>query len=313
MKLQQLRYVREIVRQGLSISEAAHALHTSQPGISKQVKMLEEELGADIFVRNRNRVIEITPAGKAMLAIAQRMLDDAENLKRLGRDFSSDHSGSLSVLTTHTQARYALPRVVKRFVARYPAVRLSLRQGTPSQIWQLVADGEADIAIASEPREPLPGLVMLKCYELPRIALMPARHPLLRRKRLTLEALAGYPIITYDDEFIGRTKVRRAFEAAGLAPNLVLSAIDSDVIKAYVELELGIAIVARMAFDPRRDRDLRAADLSHLFESNTVYLGFRRTTYLRRYALDFIEMFAPHLDRNTVEMAVDPAVRKSAG
>lgn len=312
MKLQQLRYVCEVARQGLSISAAAQTLHTSQPGISKQVRLLEEELGVDIFVRKRNRVIEISPAGNAMLAVARRMLDDAENLRRLGQDFSSEHSGSLTVLTTHTQARYALPGVVKRFVARYPAVRLGLRQGTPNQIWQAVARGDADIAIASEPQEPFAELVMLKCYELPRIVLTPPRHPLLRHKRLTLEALAEYPIITYDDEFIGRSKVYRAFEARGLAPNLVLSAIDSDVIKAYVELGLGIAIVAKMAFDPRRDRNLRAIDAAYLFESNTVYLGFRRNNYLRHHALDFIEMLVPHLNRKAVQAAIDADASRPA-
>jgi LysR family transcriptional regulator, cys regulon transcriptional activator len=310
MKLQQLRYVREVARQGLSISDAAQTLHTSQPGISKQIRMLEDELGVDIFMRNRNRVIEITPAGKAMLPVAQRMLDDAENLKRLGQEFRQERSGSLTVLTTHTQARYTLPQVVKRFVARYPGIRLGLRQGTPNQIWQLVANGEADFAIASEPKEALPELVMLKCYELPRIALTPPRHPLLRRKRLTLEALAGYPIITYDDEFVGHSKVHRAFAAQGLTPNLVLNAIDTDVIKAYVELGLGVAIVAKMAFDARRDRNLRAIDASHLFESNTVYLGFRRNNYLRRYALGFIEMLVPQLNRKVVQSAIDAAIAR---
>jgi LysR family cys regulon transcriptional activator len=311
MKLQQLRYVREVARQGLSISDAAAALHTSQPGISKQIRLLEEELGVGIFLRNRNRLIEVTPAGKAMLAIAQRMLDDAENLKRLGQDFSHDREGSLTVLTTHTQARYTLPRVVKRFVARYPKVKLGLRQGTPSQIWQTVADGEADIAIASEPRDPSPELVLLKCYDLPRIVLMRPRHPLLKQGRLTLEALARHPLITYDDEFIGHSKVQRAFAAQGLAPNLVLNAIDTDVIKAYVELDLGMAIVAKMAFDPQRDRNLRAMDASHLFESNTVYLGFRRDSYLRRYALEFIEMLVPQLSPKAVQSAIAAAIARS--
>lgn len=305
MKLQQLRYFREIVRQGLSISDAAQALHTSQPGISKQIRLLEEELGGAIFVRNRNRVMEITPAGQAMLAVVHRMLDDSENLKRIGKDFSNEHSGSLTVITTHTQARYALPKVIKRFVARYPAVRLGLRQGTPSQIWQTVENGGADIAIASEPREAHPALLMLKCYDLPRVVLTPPRHPLLKLERLTLAAVAQYPIITYDEEFIGHSKVRRAFAARGLAPHLVLNAMDTDVIKAYVELGLGIAIVARMAFDPRRDRNIRAIDAAHLFEFNTVYVGFRRNNYLRRYALDFIEMLAPHLNRKIVQSAID--------
>lgn len=309
MKLQQLRYLHEVARQGLSISEAAQVLHTSQPGISKQIRLLEEELGVDIFVRSRNRMIEITPAGQAILAVAQRMLGDAENLKRLGQDFSSEHSGSLTVATTHTQARHALPEVVKRFVTRYPAVRLNLRQGTPNQIWQLVEDGMADLAIASEPKERKPSIAMLNCYELSRVVITPPGHPLLRHKRLTLESLARYPIITYDDEFIGSSKVRDAFAASGLAPNLVLSAIDSDVMKAYVELGLGIAIMAKMAFDPRRDRNLRMIDARHLIESNTIYLGFRRSTYLRRYTFDFIEMLVPHLTRRIVQAAIDGSAK----
>ncbi len=307
MKLQQLRYFCEVARQGLSISKAAAALHTSQPGVSKQLRLLEEELGLPMFTRNRNRVSELSPAGKALLAVAQRMLDDAETLKRLAQDFGSEKSGSLTVLTTHTQARYALPAVVKRFTAEYPDVRLNVRQGTPGQIWQAVAAGEADLAIASEPRAPLPDLLMLRCYELPRIVLTPAGHPLLRAKPLTLEAIARYPIITYDEEFIGHSKVQRAFDARRLKPHLVLNAIDTDVIKAYVEHGLGVAIVAKMAYDAKRDRSLRALDASRLFESNTVYLGFRRNNYLRRYALDFVEMLVPHLHRKVVQSAIDAA------
>jgi LysR family cys regulon transcriptional activator len=303
MQLQQLRFIREIVRQDLSISEAAAALHTSQPGISKQVRLLEEELGVVIFARNRNRLTGITPAGREILALAGRMLEDAENLRHVGKEHAREDAGALTVATTHTQARYALPPILKRFMARYPAVRLGVRQGTPSQIWQLLADGEADIAIASEPKVPPADIVMHKCFELPRIVLTLPRHPLLGLKRLTLEALARYPLITYDDEFIGRSRVHRAFSARGLTPNLVLSATDSDVMKAYVELGLGVAIVASMAFDRRRDRGLRDIDASHLFDSNTVYLGFRRASYLRGYALSFIGMVAPHQNAGMLQAA----------
>lgn len=305
MKLQQLRYVHEVAQQGLSISEAADKLHTSQPGISKQIRLLEEELGVDIFVRSRNRMIEVTPAGKAILTVAARMLRDAENLKRLGEDFSNDSSGSLTVVTTHTQARYALPKVVKRFMSRYPKVRLNLRQGAPDQIWRLVDGGFADIAIASEPKERHPSIAMLSCYDLPRIVVTPRRHPLLRRKPLTLKALAEYPIITYDDEFIGNSKLLRAFSSHGLTPNLVLNAIDPEVMKAYVELGLGVAIIAKMAFDPRRDRGLSMIDASHLLDSNTIYIGFHRNNYLRRFALDFIEMLVPRLTADVVRAAID--------
>jgi LysR family cys regulon transcriptional activator len=314
MRLQQLRYIHEIVRNGLSISEAAAVLHTSQPGISKQVRLLEDELGVVIFARNRNRLTEVTPAGLEILALAQRMLENAESLRRVGKEHGREDRGTLTVATTHTQARYALPRVIKRFIARYPDVRLSVRQGTPSEIWDLVANGDVDIAIASEPGAPVPDLAMYKCYDLPRIVLTLPRHPLLKTRHLTLDALVCYPLITYDDKFIGRSKVHRAFGARGLTPNLVLSATDSDVIKAYVELGLGVAIVANMAFDARRDRNLRAIDASHLFDSNTVYLGFRRGSYLRGYALDFIEMAVPHLNRKTLLAAAGgPTVSALAG
>ncbi len=305
MKLQQLRYAREIARHNLSISDAAHALHTSQPGVSKQIRLLEDELGVEIFVRKRNRVVEIPAVGQAMLAVAHRLLDDADILKRLGRDFASEESGSLTVVTTHTQARYTLPGVIKRFLERYPAVRLNVRQGTPNQMWQLVENGEADIALASEPSTVHPQLLMLKCYDLQRVVLMPPRHALLKNRRLTLAALAKYPIITYDQNFIGYSKLQRAFESSGLTPNLMLSASDTDVIKTYVELGLGIAIVADMAFDAKRDRNLRAIPAGHLFDANTVYLGFRRNSYLRRYAFDFIEMLVPHLTRKVVQGAID--------
>jgi LysR family cys regulon transcriptional activator len=305
MTLQQLRYIREIARHGLSISDAAAVLHTSQPGISKQVRRLEEELGIVIFARSRNRLVEVTQPGKEVLAVAARMLDDAENLRRIGREHGNDARGALTVATTHTQARYALPKVIQRFMARYPRVRLNVRQDSPGQIWQLVAAGDADIAIASEPRDAVAGVLMLKCHELPRVVLTLPRHPLLKLRRVTLDDLVRYPLITYDDEFIGRSRVHRAFEARGLAPNLVLSATDSDVMKAYVELGLGIAIVANMAFDARRDRNLRAIRAGHLFEANSVYLGFRRASYLRGYALDFMEMFAPKLNRRAVRAALD--------
>jgi len=304
MKLQQLRYLCEVANQGLNLSKAAEILHTSQPGISKQIRLLENELGVDIFVRNGKRVVETTPPGRAILEIAERMLRDAKNLKQVGQEFANEASGSLSIATTHTQARYALPSAIKHFTARYPKVRLVLRQGNPTQIAELVTSGVADIAIATEAIELFSELVMLPCYQWNRCVIVPSRHPLLKLKELTLEAIAEHPIITYDFAFTGRSKINQAFDAKGLVPNVVLTAIDADVIKTYVELGLGIGILAQMAFEPSRDRHLRAIDAGHLFEPSTTRIGISRNSYLRKYVYDFIEMFAPHLDRATVAAAM---------
>lgn len=304
MRLQQLECLCEIVKRDFSVSGAAEALRSSQPAVSRQLRALERELGVDIFVRKHKRLIGITPPGRGIIATARRMLADAENMGKIAREFSAENAGALTVATTHTQARYALPNVIKRFTERYPGVRLTLRQGNPAEITQLVQSGAAELCIGSEPPDTLQEILSMPCYELQRIALVPRRHPLLREKRPTLETLARHPIITYDYTFVGRAKLIRAFEARGLAPNIVLSAIDTDVIKTYVECGLGIAIVAKMAFDPRRDRNLRAVDVSHLFESNMICVSLRRNAYLRGYVFDFIEMFAPHLKRAVVEKAL---------
>ena len=303
MKLQQLRYLVAVAR-NLNISEAADALYTSQPGISKQIRLLEEELGVEVFTRNGKRIVSITEPGKHVLTIANRMLQDMDNLKRVGEEFSSESSGSLTIATTHTQARYALPQVIQRFIERYPKVLLKLKQGSPSQIAELVASGEADLAIATEALEQYEDLILLPCYQWNRSIITPPDHPLLKARPLTLERIAKYPLITYDFAFTGRSEVSRAFETRGLKPKLVLTAIDADVIKTYVELGLGIGIVAKMAFDSERDRNLRALDANHLFESSTARIALRRGDYLRGYVYDFIELFAPHLTRKTVEKAM---------
>jgi len=304
MKLQQLRYICEVARNNLNLSNAAEALFTSQPGISKQIRGLEEELGVDIFVRHGKRVVAVTEPGKAILEIAQRMLKDVENLRQVGEEFTEEDHGHLTIATTHTQARYALPQVIQRFTKRYPGVRLSLRQGSPTQISELVTSGEADIAIATEAIALYEDLVMLPCYEWNRCVLVPPGHPLLKAKKLTLEAMASFPIITYDFAFTGRTRMNQAFADKGLTPNVVLTAIDADVIKTYVELGLGIGIVAMMAYDPKRDTHLRAMDASHLFEPSTTRIGIRKNSYLRGYTYEFIEMFAPHLTRKVVDDAM---------
>jgi LysR family cys regulon transcriptional activator len=304
MKLQQLRYICEVARHNLNLSNAAEALFTSQPGISKQVRSLEEELGVDIFVRHGKRVVAVTEPGKAILEIAQRMLKDVENLRQVGEEFTEEDKGHLTIATTHTQARYALPQVIQRFTKRYPGVRLSLRQGSPTQISELVTSGEADIAIATEAIALYEDLVMLPCYEWNRCVLVPPGHPLLKAKKLTLEAIARFPIITYDFAFTGRSRMNQAFADKSLTPNVVLTAIDADVIKTYVELGLGIGIVAMMAYDPKRDTHLRAMDASHLFERSTTRIGIRKNSYLRGYTYEFIEMFAPHLTRKVVDAAM---------
>lgn len=301
MKLQQLRYLSEVARRGLNLSEAAEVLHTSQPGISKQIRLLEEELGVRILVRHGKRVIDVTEPGKLILAIAERMLKDAENLKQVGREFSSEDTGALTIATTHTQARYALPQVVSRFSQRYPRVRLSLRQGSPQNIAELVRSGEADIAIVTEAIEVYDGLVLLPCSQWNRCVITPLKHPLLKDRQLTLEAIARYPIVTYDFAFTGDSPIKRAFDNRGITPNVVLTAIDADVIKAYVESGLGIGILAKMAFDPARDLGLRLIDASHLFEPSMTRIGLRPNNYLRGYVYDFIELFAPHLTRAVVD------------
>ncbi|CAM5334764.1 HTH-type transcriptional regulator CysB [Thauera mechernichensis] len=304
MNIQQLRYIQEVARRGLNVSDAADALFTSQPGVSKQIRLLESELGIEIFVRHGKRLVDITEPGRAVLAIAERVLHDLGNLQQVGEEFANEASGSLSIATTHTQARYVLPRVVRDFMQRYPQVRLSLHQGNPRQVCEMVLDGTADIAIATEAIADYDDLVMLPCYQWNRCVVATPRHPILRESPLTLEAIARYPIITYDDAFTGRSHINKAFLGRGLKPNVVLTAIDSDVIKKYVELDLGVGILARMAYDPEEDRKLGMADASHLFESSTTRIGLRRRAWLRAYVYAFIEGFAPHLTRRMVETAV---------
>ncbi len=304
MNLQQLRYLNEIVRRKLKISDAATALYTSQPGISKQIKLLEEELGIDVFVRNGKRIVAISEPGKAVLAIAQRMLHDMENLKQVGKEFHAQGSGHLTIATTHTQARYALPDVVQQFIQHYPDVKLGLHQGNPTQIAEQVLSGEADIGIATESLSLYDNLVTLPCYEWNHCVITPLHHPLLKEKKLTLAKIAQYPIVTYDFAFSGRGKINAAFAAAGIEPNIALTAIDADVIKTYVELGLGIGILARMAFIPQRDTHLCMLDAAHLFKPNITKVAIRKNEYLRSYTYDFIALFAPHLTREVVANAM---------
>ena len=304
MKLQQLRYLTEVARRGLNVSETAEALHTSQPGVSKQIRALEDELGVQVFARHGKRLVSVTEPGKAVIAIAERILAEAQNLRRAGEEYANDQAGTLTIAATHTQARYSLPKAVAAFKRRYPKVELVIHQGNPTQICDQVLAGEADMAVATEMIGLYPELVSLPVYQWNRCVVVPPRHPLLKSGPLTLEELSRYPIVTYDFAFANRSLVQKAFENRGLAPHVVLSAQDSDVIKTYVELGLGVGILAKMAFNEKRDRPLRAIDASHLFESSTTRLGVKRGAYLRRYAYEFIELFAPQLPRNVVERAV---------
>jgi len=303
MKLQQLRCLIEVARRDLNVSEAAEALHTSQPGVSKQIRALEDELGIQVFVRHGKRLVSVTEPGKAVIAIAERILSEAQNLRRAGEEYANDQLGTLTIAATHTQARYALPKAVAAFKRKYPKVELLLHQGNPTQICEQVVAGEADMAVATEMISLYPELVSLPVYQWNRCVVVPPKHPLLKGP-LTLENLAEHPIVTYDFAFANRSLIQKAFDAKGLKPHVVLSAQDSDVIKTYVELGLGVGILAKMAFDPKRDLNLRAIDASHLFESSTTRLGIKRGAYLRRYAYEFIELFAPQLSRAVVERSV---------
>lgn len=305
MKLQQLRYLVEVSRCGLNVSEAAEVLYTSQPGVSKQIKLLEDELGVVVFERSGKRLTAITEPGKRVLEIAGRILREVANIKRVSEEYAGGDTGSLVIATTHTQARYALPAVVKQFVERHPDVRLSMHQGSPRQIAEWTLKGEADIAIATEALDQYPQLVMLPCYQWGHSVVAPDGHPILSASNITLAELAQWPLITYDPAFAGRSRINKAFERAQLTPNIVLAAIDADVIKTYVSLGLGLGIIASMAYDPVRDQGLQARDVSQFFGLNTTRIGLRRGTYLRRFEYDFIELFASHLSKRAVDMAME--------
>ncbi len=303
MKLQQLRYIWEVMQHDLNVSATAESLYTSQPGISKQIRMLEQELDVQIFRRSGKHLAEVTPAGRAIIEVAGRILEQSENIRTIAREFKDEKKGDLSIATTHTQARYVLPPVIKAFIQRYPEVTLHMHQGTPIQISELAARGTVDFAIATEALELFDNLVMMPCYHWNRSVIMPHGHPLAGEKELTLKSLARYPIVTYVFGFTGRSQLDQAFNAAGLKVNLVFTAADADVIKTYVRLGLGVGIVASMAHDPKVDHDLIALDASHLFEHSTTKIGFRRGTYLRGFMYDFMELFAGHLRREIVDEA----------
>jgi LysR family cys regulon transcriptional activator len=301
MNLHQLRFVREAVRQNFNLTEAAKALFTSQPGVSKAIIELEEELGIDIFARHGKRIRGLTEPGRAVLRSVELIMQEVEGLKRIGKEFAAQDSGSFTIATTHTQARYALPKVVQAFTQKYPKVRLSLLQGNPKQIAEMVLKDQADLAIATEAIADIDGLITLPCYQWEHVLVLPPEHPLLKEKPLTLEQIAGYPLITYDSAFTGRAKIDHAFSIRGLKPDILLEAIDADVIKTYVELGMGIGIIAGMAFDEERDRGLRAISVGHLFGSNVSRAAIKQGAYLRSYVYSFIELLTPTLNRRLIE------------
>ncbi|MCV6638737.1 HTH-type transcriptional regulator CysB [Candidatus Albibeggiatoa sp. nov. NOAA] len=314
MKLQQLRYVWEVAQQNLNVSAAAEALYTSQPGVSRQIRALEEELKIQIFARSGKQLTHITPAGVEILRYIGRVLEESNNIRHTAQQYSDPQRGSLSIATTHTQARYALPPVITNFIHRYPNVTLHMHQGTPLQIAEQAAKSEVDFAIATEAMELFEDLVMLPCYRWNRCIVVPQNHPLQALDHLTLEAVANYPIVTYVFGFTGRSKLDEAFQQAGLNPNVVFTATDADVIKTYVRLGLGIGIIAKMAYDKQIDRDLCSLDASHLFASNITKIGLCRNIFIREYMYDFIEAFASHLDREQVDLAMqapNPTAREA--
>jgi LysR family cys regulon transcriptional activator len=304
MKLHQLRYLAAVVQNGLNITTAAGKLHTSQPGVSKQLRLLEEELGFPLFERDGRNLTAVTPAGREVVDRALKILEEAQNIRRLSADLKDDQVGSLSIGTTHTQARYVLPPVVRAFRERYPEVDLHLHQGSTEQIAELAKLDRVDFAIATGGDELFPGLVMLPCYQWRRVVVVPKGHPLARERTLTLNALARYPVVTYTFSFSGRSSLPALFESAGLKLKVALTASDSDVIKTYVRLGLGVGIVASMAVDPGLDGDLVTLDASALFSPHLTWIGFRRGRLLRGYMYEFMKLFAPHLNKRLVDQAV---------
>ncbi|EOD79245.1 Cys regulon transcriptional activator CysB [Grimontia indica] len=301
MKLQQLKYIVEVVNHDLNVSSTAESLYTSQPGISKQIRSLEDELGVQIFGRSGKHLTKLTPAGSQIVEIARDILSRVDSIKSVAQEYTNPERGQLNIATTHTQARYALPDVISRFVKRYPKVSLHMHQGAPSQIADFVLKGASDFAIATEASHLYEDLLMLPCYHWTRSLIVRKDHPLAQRSSISIYDIAQYPLVTYVFGFTGRSSLDTAFNKAKLKPNIVFTATDADVIKTYVRLGVGIGVMARMAYDNELDRDLVAIDASHIFDASTTRIGFRRGTVLRSYMYDFIESFAPHLTRETIE------------
>ncbi|TCV99899.1 HTH-type transcriptional regulator CysB [Biostraticola tofi] len=304
MKLQQLRYIVEVVNHNLNVSSTAEGLYTSQPGISKQVRMLEDELGVQIFARSGKHLTQVTPAGQEIIRIAREVLSKVDAIKAVAGEHTYPDKGSLYVATTHTQARYALPEVIKGFIERYPRVSLHMHQGSPTQIAEAVSKGVADFAIATEALHLYDDLVMLPCYHWNRTIVVLPNHPLAGKSQVSIEELATYPLVTYTFGFTGRSELDTAFNRAGLTPRIVFTATDADVIKTYVRMGLGVGVIANMAVSSEADPDLVKINADPMFALSTTKIGFRRSTFLRSYMYDFIQRFAPHLTRDVVDTAI---------
>ncbi|PHM60290.1 HTH-type transcriptional regulator CysB [Xenorhabdus ishibashii] len=304
MKLQQLRYIVEVVNHNLNVSSTAEGLYTSQPGISKQVRMLEDELGIQIFARSGKHLTHVTPAGEEIVRISREVLSKIDSIRSVASEHTYPDRGSLYIATTHTQARYALPPVIKGFIERYPNVSLHMHQGSPTQIAEEVCKGNSDFAIATEALHLYSDLIMLPCYHWNRSVVVTKDHPLANRQNVTIEELAEYPIVTYTFGFTGRSELDVAFDRVGLKPKIVFTATDADVIKTYVRLGLGVGVIASMAIEPVQDSDLVRIDMRDQFGYSTTKIGFRRSSFLRSYMYDFIWRFAPHLTRDVVDKAI---------
>ncbi|WP_261815516.1 HTH-type transcriptional regulator CysB [Vibrio gallicus] len=304
MKLQQLKYIVEVVNHNLNVSATAESLYTSQPGISKQVRLLEDELGIQVFERSGKHLTQVTPAGDEIIKISREILARVESVKAVAAEHTHPDMGTLNITTTHTQARYALPDVIKGFTKRYPNVSLHMHQGAPSQMSQAIAKGTANFAIATEALHLYHDAIMLPCYHWNRSIVVPKDHPLAQKSHVSITDLAAYQLVTYVFGFTGSSELDAAFNKAGLSPKIVFTATDADVIKTYVRMGIGVGVIASMAIDKEQDSDLVAIDASHIFGASTTSIGFRRGTFLRSYMFDFVERFAPHLTRPVVEQAI---------
>lgn len=305
MNFQQLRIIRETVKCNFNLTEVANNLYTSQSGVSKHIRDLEEELGVELYIRKGKRLLGLTEPGKQMVKIVERMLLDVKNIKNLADQYSQQDSGDLVVATTHTQARYALPAVVTAFKKLYPKVHLRLHQGSPEEIGKLLLSGEADIGLATEALGLIPELASFPYYNWHHAVIVPKGHELANEKELSLEVISRYPIITYHEGFTGRALIEKAFAAENILPDIVMSALDADVIKSYVELGLGIGIIASIAFDKNRDNGLEMLNADHLFPENLTRIAVRRGHLLRRFAYHFIELCSPELTEKVVTADID--------
>ena len=295
MKLQQLRCVYQIVQNDFNISKAAEFLHTSQPGVSKQIQLLEDEVGIKIFQRNGKRLTGLSDAGNDLYKSISEIIREVSNIKNISHEHENDDNGSFTIATTHTQARYKLPKVVEAFVKKYPKIDLNIHQGDPSQVTEQILKGDADVGIATESIGHNANIICIPCYSWNRVLVFPKNHALSSIKEITLQNIASYPMITYDYAFTGSTIVSKVFKEANISPNIMLTAIDADVIKTYVELNLGVGLIAEMAYDKNKDSALESRDVSHLFPTSTTYIGIRKETFVRGFVYEFIKMFTPDI------------------